>query len=417
MGIFCLKRCRLLMCFFFVFLTGLLLTGCSVYFTNTLSVTGYRQTHPDLRVLMPVLIPASKVSMKCPNVLEQASIGRWVKHSFNATQLQELERFYHTVLKDRAPLPSTLQRSDGKCGNTTYDSSPATAHWRAVCSPIGKTPCCYNNQCVARSVEGCRCEHCFDLRSEIHAEMAEWVPSDVRCRLKQHTPAELCDLLEGSSLYFVGDSLIRHTYIAFLMAIRGNYKDGAVMPGLSPEWYRNCTYLNMYGAVACRRVLDTPNPYVCGGRVYIGRFAHFKPDKTGELLDLVRNITNVKRTLIISGMALHVDMNYTAVQEYLKPAFDFLNTSGAQWPKFLFTGQSDFGALKNRRAMLWSKRDIFNTKMSYFAKSHGVLYLDLYNLTRGVRSFDGNHFGVGLNRAKVFIISNYIRDLKDKGEW
>ncbi|XP_067660198.1 uncharacterized protein [Haliotis asinina] len=398
-----------------LFLTGLLVTGHMLYLTNYFEGTGSWQNNHQALVSVPV--PATTVFKKCPNFLEQVSIGQWVKRPHNATQVLELERFYHSVLQDRAPIPSTLERSDGKCGNYTYDETPAATHWRAVCSPIGQTPCCYNNHCVARNVEKCRCEYCFDLRNRIHAEMAEWTPRDDRCRLKEHTPEELCDLLDGSSLYFVGDSLIRHAFTAFLMAIRGDHKDGAMKPGLSKEWHRRCTDLNMFGAVACRPILDQ-RPTVCGGRVSIRRLPHETQDDTGELLDLVRNITNVKRTMIISGIALHVRTNYTAVQEYLQPAFDFLNTRGALWPHFLFTGLSDFGALmKADKNLLRSQRRMFNNKMASFVERHGALYLDLYNLTHGVRSFDGNHFGVGLNRAKAFIISNYIQHLKDRGEW
>ncbi|XP_046562044.1 uncharacterized protein LOC124271027 [Haliotis rubra] len=178
-----------------------------------------------------------------------------------------------------------------------------------------------------------------------------------------------------------------------------------------------CTDLRMFGAVACRPVLDQ-SPTVCGGRVSIRRVPHETLEHTGKLLDLVRNITNVKRTIIINGIALHVQTNYTAVQEYLQPAFDFLNQRGALWPRFLFTGLSDFGALmKAVPNLLRAQRATFNNKMASFVQRHGALYLDLYNLTRGVRSFDGNHFAVGLNRAKAFIISNYIQHLKDKGEW
>ena len=75
-------------------------------------------------------------------------------------------------------------------GNVSFDALEGrmhNLHWfRALCNPDGDTPCCYGNRCVAREIESCRCDDCYDLRQPVNAELAEWVPKDPDCKVGVH---------------------------------------------------------------------------------------------------------------------------------------------------------------------------------------------------------------------------------------
>ena len=41
-------------------------------------------------------------------------------------------------------------------------------------------------------------------------------------------PEQVCSLLQGATLYFIGDSYVRHVFTALLLAARGNELSGAI---------------------------------------------------------------------------------------------------------------------------------------------------------------------------------------------
>ena len=66
------------------------------------------------------------------------------------------------------------------------------------------------------------------------AEFAEWFPADSKClgaSLKDEmSTAEICHVLKGATLYFIGDSYVRHVYTALLLRLTENEESGAIMP-------------------------------------------------------------------------------------------------------------------------------------------------------------------------------------------
>ena len=142
-------------------------------------------------------------------------------------------------------MPPGLQRSDRKCGNLSFlgDSSEAgsksTAHWfRALCDADGDTPCCYHNQCVGDvSEEQCTCDQCIDMRRPpLQAEYATWRPWEPACGdvSGMMLVNDMCSLLEGATVYVIGDSMVRHIFTALLMAVRNDPVSGAFRKSMPP---------------------------------------------------------------------------------------------------------------------------------------------------------------------------------------
>ena len=126
-------------------------------------------------------------------------------------------------------MPPGNQRPDKKCGNIGWgDLNIKGLRWfRALCDPDGDNPCCYNNKCVNKTMEECRCTNCLDMRRPVQAEYATWQPVHPSCKPKNWTVAEVCRLLANSTLFFLGDSFVRHVYTALLLAVTGNDVTGA----------------------------------------------------------------------------------------------------------------------------------------------------------------------------------------------
>ncbi|KAK7497220.1 hypothetical protein BaRGS_00011514 [Batillaria attramentaria] len=172
----------------------------------------------------------------CDNVIERMVRGRWQPRNASSQEIFDVETF-HRKFREGVKMPRGLQREDKQCRTVTFPG--ATSWWRALCDKDGDTPCCYNNVCVNRSKENCTCSNCLDLRQVIHAELSTWVPVEAACRMRSLAVEEICRTLDTATIYFIGDSLARHTYTAFLLAVRGNELTGAMLNSTPPAEHKH----------------------------------------------------------------------------------------------------------------------------------------------------------------------------------
>ena len=119
---------------------------------------------------------------ECPDV-EQLTIGHWERWNASRITQSDIEdvNTYHIHQWKRLGIPLSLQREDKKCGNVPY--GPGRWVSRANCNPEGTTPCCYDNVCQSKSMVDCQCQGCYDLRREVKAEFADWVPKNTKCKV------------------------------------------------------------------------------------------------------------------------------------------------------------------------------------------------------------------------------------------
>ena len=163
--------------------------------------------------------------LPCSDVLGTMTKGRWSRLPYAQQNKTALHHFLREVRTKSWHLPATLQRTDNLCGNVTFDNLTSHFHkllwFRALCDPEGRTPCCYENRCEAKTVDQCRCRDCFDLRQPIDVEFAEWKPLNDSCKMVQfQTPDSVCRLLNNMTIYFIGESFMRHFYISLLYLLR-----------------------------------------------------------------------------------------------------------------------------------------------------------------------------------------------------
>lgn len=116
------------------------------------------------------------------NNLAQLVVFAVIDHLFAVTDHQKKKNKFQisTAIIDVDCLPDLLS-----AGNlnilSTRNKAPIT--FRALCDPNGSTPCCFENKCVFKDVEHCRCQGCYDLRQKIHAELSTWIPANPTCKV------------------------------------------------------------------------------------------------------------------------------------------------------------------------------------------------------------------------------------------
>ncbi|XP_046563324.1 uncharacterized protein LOC124272214 [Haliotis rubra] len=350
------------------------------------------------------------------SILSHLLNGNWETRPLTEKEDKDILNFLSNV-NVRYNFPSNYQRSDGLCGNVTHTGSK-TAEWiRALCDPKGTTPCCFNNKCVLKSVEECVCPDCYDMRNQKHAEYSTWIPSDPSHGYKQHSPQEACRILDGSTILFVGDSLVRHVYTAMLLIVTGNMKDGA-MNANTPKNVRNeCSGMYMFTEKLCRHQLNY-SVRACNGTVHLELKYFFAASFGRNLKQMVTNLNN--KSIIFTGIGIHNHFNHTEVQKkFLLPTLSYIGKSKRLWPQFLWAASHAPSALKSPKVLTQSYESVkrYNSKMETFLKPLKVPIFNTFNMTDGMMSFDGEHYGLGMNVVKANVILSYLNELKKEGLW
>ncbi|XP_046574706.1 uncharacterized protein LOC124282728 isoform X2 [Haliotis rubra] len=295
----------------------------------------------------------SAESPGCPDVNTGMMRGRWRKRTLTAQERVNIDTFLKSV---RYRVPKPMQRRDGKCGNVAYEN---VYYIRALCNPEGATPCCYVNRCRNKSPNDCKCPNCYDLRNEIHAEYSTWEPEDSRCQVKNFTAQQACDLLQGLKIAVIGNSFMRHLYTALLLLLN-NYDSKRVFRAGKP------------GDISCD-----------GMYTFSGKACQSKLIRTATLCN------------------------------------DMIRKRKASWPKLIWFATHKFGIMKSPKMPKQENSHVaaFNKRMSAALGKYHIPIFDTYNLTSGVMSMDGAHFGIGVNSMKVQLLLNYLLELKSKLHW
>lgn len=135
-------------------------------------------------------------------------------------------------------------------------------------------------------------------------------------------------------------------------------------------------------------------------------------------LQTIQKETHTNRTIVIAGIGIHNDYNAEAVwQLYLQPGLTA--KSDSEWPKLLWLSPHCPGLLKTPRVPEQSRDYVmlFNDIIRARLMARGVPVLDTWEMTDGVTSFDGAHYGLGVNVEKVRVIVRYLQELSTKGKW
>ncbi|KAL8592913.1 hypothetical protein ACOMHN_050740 [Nucella lapillus] len=161
-----------------------------------------------------------------------------------------------------------MQRPDNRCGNVNVGSTGMLPYFKALCDPDGAKPCCYHHVCRNKTIQECACANCEDMRTHIQAEYATWRTVDPSCQTRSWTVEVICRLLNNATIHFIGDSLMRHFFTAFLLTARGNPQTGAFRPDVNNDLRKMCSGLYMFSEKTCRLWVDTDTT-ICNGSATI----------------------------------------------------------------------------------------------------------------------------------------------------
>ncbi|XP_048252485.1 uncharacterized protein LOC125380440 [Haliotis rufescens] len=355
----------------------------------------------------------------CPSVLEYMVAGSWATRPITQKEEDEIEAFLLQGLY-AVNGSNNFELTDKRCGNLGYypwKSSERMADWtRALCNPRGSNPCCYNNTCQLKTFEECVCTDCYDLRPQLHAEFSKWIPNDNRCQVKTFSPTAACELLRGGTYHFYGDSIVRMVFLALIIILKGDNQYGGLRSDAPADIKKICYGMYVFPNRNCRAYLDY-TPKLCNGTVSV-LFRHYpQSNDVPKMRQDVKLVLGKPKSIIFFGAGSWQQFDQRAMKKYSMAVITLLKNE--TWPKLIWSGFHYFG-LWHRQVVSTSDNEHaepFNRYMEDLVGAFNVPVFDTFNMTKGVRSVDGVHYGPGVNFVKAQIFLNYILELQRHAIW
>ena len=361
----------------------------------------------------------------CVDIMQEMRSGKWKPRR----DIQSEDKIHRTEqdirIRKLRGLPVKLHREDGRCGNMFVIGAPDFGpSVPSLCDRYSTTPCCNHElgRCGSGD-ENCLCDRCTDFRKTVDAEMSEFVASS-GCEFQNFTSKQACQLLSErvSSLSLIGDSLVRHFHNALMITFTDDRETGCLVKDIDDNDRRLCSSDMQFvdgGKAIChgktaRKISQLPKGKFCRGEhSFLYSFHEFySVAHINLVLHEVRKNLHKKNSVMAIGVGLHMGLDpHKVLNEYLKPILQLKQQAQSYWPVIVWLTTHAHGSLKpvvyqesqgNER--IWR----FNRNMRAFLEPVGVPVFDTFNLTLGVHSYDGTHYGFGVNMLKAQLFINFL---------
>ncbi|CAH1801215.1 unnamed protein product [Owenia fusiformis] len=339
------------------------------------------------------------------------SVGEWIKRS---RQDKEMEKMIFMPSEAELTLPN------GQCGDRETDNMTAGVPRRALCFPTSTKACCFKNHCETMTIDQCQCKDCLDLRTRLHVEKYVWQPSSKNCPITYYDTTSACNMFakrKVEHITLVGDSLVRHFYTALLIIISGNLEFGCMKPNTNPEKKKNCGYFAQFEDKTCQHLIEHSRK-ICNSTVTLSL-------RSDSSLQTLKNSVNFIREkegqVILFSNGLHNNLNLPktklAVHKYLEALGskifkrNKMDTSNRTIPRMVFMSPHLPGLMKSPR--YWNNQGTksvttYTTEMRKFLSKYNIPTFNTHAFTNHSFSFDGTHFGYGVNHQLAQTLLNYI---------
>ncbi|XP_031571455.1 uncharacterized protein LOC116305644 isoform X2 [Actinia tenebrosa] len=358
----------------------------------------------------------------CSNIKTAINFGHWRPKPGLTAEDQEARASHDVFLRRHRGLPDHLFRSDLRCGTLYPIHAPSFGpKLPSMCERNSWNYCCNATNWCSNGTSNCACTGCTDFRKIVSAELHEWTPYE-NCRVRNYTSEKACSLVNRlSSLVIIGDSLMRHFYAALLMIFTNDPLEGSMRKGLSEKERKRCQGERQFvdqGKSMCNKKLSRSNRDVNAEKFCKGTtnfFFHFNESysirRRNDAMKIVREtVNNRSKSFIVVGVGMHDGLNAQKVMnKYVEPILGIV--AKRKWPRIVWVTVHAQGYLKPmayRNAQSIQRIMAYNQQMTKLMEARGVDVLDFFNMTLGVHSYDGTHYGYGVNIAKAQFLLNFI---------
>lgn len=267
------------------------------------------------------------------------------------------------------------------------------------------------------------------------AELRLWQPRN--CSLRLYDRRTACKLLHRiGGLQLMGDSYIRHVYMALLLTVSGDLDQGAIDPrGRRSDAVGEtvCLGESQFIERFCKdqwRSLRThpfPTGHCPSGQSVSARELDYMPlhsssvwpQEPEEFAGLFFDKLRAPRVILV-GVALHDHLVSSRVEQFvLSPLHRYVRAQRAERrPQVLLHAHHAVGYRKPAHYRATQGNDAvrrFNAQIQRaLARPHfqgDIQTFDSYRLTQGAYSYDGSHYGRAVNLLKAQLLLNHLEEM------
>lgn len=151
---------------------------------------------------------------------------------------------------------------------------------------------------------------------------------------------------------------------------------------------------------------------VCGGRVHLHLAELYSTAYAARILKAVTSMIGKPGSVLVIGLGHHDSFHPgSVIPKVASPVIDLVEKSGQIWPKIIWIGAHSMGLLKTPSVPNHLNPSVLNLNrvMRNFLKAKRINFLNTFNLTLGISSPDGSHYGKGANLLKARVFVDYLR--------
>ena len=137
-----------------------------------------------------------------------------------------------------------------------------------------------------------------------------------------------------------------------------------------------------------------------------------KVDSAQWVFKYLQTLPTLNRTLFVFGVGIHDNLDVLKNQHgYILPFLSVLKQRPRDNPGLIWVNPHLPGLLKPIMYQRQMKDEVlrYGKVMTRFFKSLCIPVMDTDQITKGVFSYDGTHYGYGVNELKIRVLLSYIR--------
>ena len=231
-------------------------------------------------------------------------------------------------------------------------------------------------------------------------------------------------LLRFHIFLILGDSLVRQLYTMLVLMLTNGFNEGSFRKALTKEDRKFCrgehqitSRLCSLNIVAKKLTQSNNSSSICNGygNIDVDYLIDYKQKFADEFNKKIDSLSSKENSWIICSVGLHFHLDFDKLKEiFLDRLWEKLQRSGKKWPKLIWVGLHGLaGFLKLSQIPHKGKLKGFNSKVTDYWTKRNVTIIDTYPLSEGIKSYDGVHYGLGLNHLKMHIILDTIKQYYD----
>ena len=207
-----------------------------------------------------------------------------------------------------------------------------------------------------------------------------------------------------------------HTVL--LLMITNNYYEGSIPIKTSDENRKLCRGEHQITSKKCsvELVAQTTNELsknaICTGKnnFFVDIIQDYHRTLIPEIKTKIKDLLGRRNSWIIAGVGLHYQLDFEIMKtEYLDKVWAMLQSSSNGWPRLIWIGiHGTFGFLRLDTDVNNNRKIAFNKKVNDYWTKREVVVIETFNMSSGIRSFDGRHYGIGFNELKIQMIVNLL---------